>query len=72
MIQVRYLTSEASATWTREPGGIYDLQDAEAEAAIACGKAERVAEPDTPEADAPEAATRSGRETAMKPRAQGR
>lgn len=64
-MKVRYLTSEASHTWTREYGQIYDLPDDEAAAAIAAGKAE-------PVADEPEAATRAVRETAVKPSARVR
>jgi hypothetical protein len=69
-MQVMYLVSEASHHWSRMPGHVYDLPDAEAYAAIAAGKAEPV----TPEPDAaaPEAATRSAAERAVRATPKGR
>lgn len=64
-MQVKYLVSEASVAWSRIPGGVYDLPDDEAAAAINAGKAE-------PVVAQPEAATRSARETAVKPTPKGR
>lgn len=70
MVKVRYLVSEASATWSREPGLICELPDDEARAAIAAGKAEPIPEEEESAASetAPETATRSARETAVMPR----
>jgi len=66
-MKVRYLVSEAAAAWSRMPGVVYDLPDDEAVAALNAGKAEPFEEEATPEA-----ATRSARETAVKPVAKGR
>lgn len=67
-MKVRYLVSEASVAWSRMPGVVYDLPEAEAVAALNAGKAEPFEE----EASAVEAATRSSRETAVKSRTRGR
>lgn len=64
-MQVKYLVSEASHAWSRIPGEVYELPDDEAAAAIAAGKAEPFVAP-------AEAATRSARETAVKPTPKGR
>ena len=66
-MKVKYLVSEAAVAWSRMPGHVYDLPDDEAVAAINAGKAE----PFEDEA-APEAATRSARETAVKSAPKGR
>ena len=64
-MKVKYLVSEAAVAWSRMPGVVYDLPDDEAVAALNAGKAE-------PFVDEPEAATRSDRETAVKPAAKGK
>ncbi len=64
-MKVKYLVSEASVAWSRMPGHVYDLSDEEAVAAINAGKAE-------PFIEETEAATRSSRETAVKPTPKGR
>jgi len=66
-MKVKYLVSEASVTWSRMPGVVYDLPDDEAVAALNAGKAEPYVED-----AAPEAATRSIRETTVKPAAKGK
>lgn len=74
-MRVRYLCSEASTTWSRVPGEIYDLADAEAKGAIAAGKAEAVAEapaPEEKEVKTAENATRNPRENASMPPSRGR